>query len=81
MMGCTLQLTLARRCDVCRQLIDEERAANDSMDAALFGAVRYAFCVGCRQAARRPWSPAYRRRWETRLAEQQAERVQEASHG
>ena len=44
-MSCSLRLVQRFRCGVCRQLLNEERAASDVVNAALFGAARYSLVL------------------------------------
>ena len=63
-MSCSLRLVQRFRCGVCRQLLNEERAASDVVNAALFGAARYSLCCLCKQEKKAPWTAAYKRRWD-----------------
>jgi hypothetical protein len=62
-MGMELRLCHRFRCNVCRHLIDEDRARDDAVTAAIFGAKPYAICIGCKQEVKRI-SAAYKRRWD-----------------
>jgi len=71
-MSCSLRIAQRHRCSVCRQLVDEDRAASDVVSAALFGAVKYSICCCCRQEKKAPWTAAYKRRWDKWLGSEEA---------
>jgi len=66
-MGMSLQLQQVLRCSVCGQIRDEDQAAHDAVDVALFGAVAYAVCPGCGLVVQDHEDPEYRARVDERV--------------
>jgi hypothetical protein len=63
-------LELLLECTVCRQCMRSERRREESIEAVLFGAKRYAFCPGCLQAVPEEIQKdtLFRRRWGRRAS-------------
>ena len=60
---------LILNCAVCGKPFDEARRDDDATDAALFGAARFAQCIGCERIVEPPWTSEYQQRWNDRFNE------------
>jgi hypothetical protein len=63
------RLTLASICAICGKPLDDARSHDDALDVALFGAARFAQCIGCERVVAPPWTPEYQQRWNNRFNE------------
>jgi hypothetical protein len=64
-------LRLQRECSVCLQTMDEEKARDTTVIAAVFGKAAYAVCCCCGQEVREFKDPAYQKRWRQWAKQQQ----------
>jgi hypothetical protein len=51
-------------CGLCGQDRDAKRVACESLEVALFGAAKYAWCLFCFRQVPKPWKANYRIRWD-----------------
>lgn len=57
-------IRVEQHCDLCGQVRDESRQYLEAAEVTLLGAARYASCVVCGRQVPKPWSSAYKRKWD-----------------
>jgi hypothetical protein len=70
-----------RSCPVCRQRRNRAKTLRSFYHALLQGAVRYSLCPECIQEVPRPWSKAYRARFQAKVDELLRERRRDPGPG